>query len=275
MEGLEAIRAAFPGQPVKLEGEGQLTWAFRIGPDLVARVPRHRYGIDRLAFEVDLLETIRPLLSVRVPEIVEVALDLPPGQAHVVHRRIPGQVLSPESVGDLRAERLERIGRQVGTFLRELHEIDLDKVPAVPRLTPSTFADQLRAELDALPAGLVPSEALPTLYRDLEGLAVLPTSPAVLCHTDIGGNIVVSESDDEVGIIDFGSCFVSHPALDLASLSVVGEELTRAATKEYSRLGQLRDEAEAVRRTFVLQDALYGARQEDWSYARGIFHGTR
>jgi aminoglycoside phosphotransferase (APT) family kinase protein len=267
---VDVVRTAFPGRPVELEGEGQLSSAFRVDQELIVRVPRHAFGVDRLRYEVDLLESIGELLSTATPEIVEVALDRPAGRAYVVHRRIPGQVMRREHLLGLTADRIDRIGRQIGRFLRELHSIDVETLPAVPVRTPADFAGQLGVEIHETLAPLIDPKQLDRLAGDLAALATVPDRPLVLAHTDIGGNVVVDE-DDYVGIIDFGSCFGTHPAFDVASLSTLGGSLTEAAAVEYPSLTLYSEEAEAVARSFFLQDALYGARQEDWAYVRAMF----
>jgi aminoglycoside phosphotransferase (APT) family kinase protein len=236
------------------------------------RVPRHAFGVERLRYEVALLAAIRPRRSVTVPETVDAVLDRPAGEAYVVHRHIPGRILDLASVEAMDPARLESVGRQVGVFLRELHAIDVTDLDA-PRLTPSEFAAQLAAEVDALPSDVVTKTQVGGLHRDLRALATVPDSPMVLCHTDIGGNIVV-DADGSVGVIDFGSCFVTHPALDVASLSVLGTTVLVAAASEYPLLGALSAEADAVRQTFMCQDVLYGARQQDWDYIRSMFSET-
>lgn len=270
IDAVEAVRSAFPGRAVDLEGVGQLSSAWRVDNDLIVRVPHHPFGIERLRFEVRLLGSIRHRLGVMVPDIVEVALDRPVGRAYVAHRRIPGRVLGRDDVLALPLARVETIGRQVGRFLRELHSINTADVPGVPARTAVEFAADLRAEVDNLLAPLISARQLAALHRDLARLDALPSQPSVLAHTDIGGNVVVDEHDT-VGVIDFGSCFVTHPAFDTASLSVLGEPLLRAAAIEYPLLGQLQTEADAVTGSFFLQDALYGARQQDWPYVRAMF----
>jgi aminoglycoside phosphotransferase (APT) family kinase protein len=269
-EARDLVRRAFPGRAVQVEGEGQLSWAFRVDNELVVRVPRHAFGVERLRYEVALLAAIRPRLTVTVPEIVDAILDRPAGEAYVVHRCIPGRILDLASVEAMEPSRLESVGRQIGIFLRELHAIDVADLDA-PRLTPSGFAAQLAAEVDAVPSDVVTKTQVAGLHRTLRALATVPDSPMVLCHTDIGGNILVDDADGSVGVIDFGSCFVTHPALDVASLSVLGTTVLVAAASEYPLLGALSAEADAVRQTFMCQDVLYGARQQDWDYIRSMF----
>ena len=101
----------------------------------------------------------------------------------------------------------------------------------------------------------------------------MPDHPTVLCHTDLGGNIVFDDDTGAVGVIDFGSCMVTHPAFDLATLSVLGDDFVTACLTTNPDLGRAVDHAGAVRGTFALQDAIYGARQQDWGYVDDVLAG--
>ncbi len=249
---------------------GQLSSAFRIDDEVIVRVPRHAYGVDRLRFEVGVLGSIRSTVDVAIPEIVDVSLDLPVGRSYVAHRLIPGRVLRRDDVSTMAAERVELVGHQIGRFLRDLHSVDPTSVAGVSILTASDFAAQLRAEAESDLGPIIGPAPLEDLHHALAALESVPDEPSVLAHTDIGGNVVIDE-DGRVGIIDFGSCFVTHPAFDVASLSTLGRVLTDAAAEVHPLLSSCDREASAVAGTFVLQDALYGARQEDWSYVREVF----
>lgn len=273
VDPVAAVQSAFPGHRVELEGAGQMSVAVRVDDELIVRVPRHEYGIGRLRFEVDLLRTIGHLVTVRIPEIVESELDLPPGQAFVAHRRIAGRLLDRSSVEALGQGEIDHIGRQVGRFLSELHAIDLALVPGVPLSTPAVLASQLAAEVDERLSARLSRQQLDGLLVDLAGLHAIPDLPVVLAHSDLGGNIVVDEAGN-VGIIDFGSCSATHPAVDVASVSTLGGRFVHAVAAEYPLLGTLSVEADAVSRTFRLQDLLHGARQDDWAYVGAILDST-
>jgi aminoglycoside 2''-phosphotransferase len=265
----------FPGRAITLEGEGQLSIAWRVGDELVVRVPKHSFGIDRLRFEVRLLESIGTRLdaAAALPRIVDARLDLPVGRAYVAHRRIPGRILRPGDVASLPRDRIELIGAQVGWFLHELHALDLATIADVPVRTAQQFAADLTVEVETLLCPRIRPHQVAALEAMLGEVAGLPAEPSVLAHTDIGGNIVVDD-EGHLGIIDFGSCFATHPAFDVASLSVLGEDLVRSAAAAYPLVGNLRSEAEVVAKSFFLQDALYGARQEDWGYVADMFATT-
>src|SRR5881394_1577671 len=138
---------------MEIEGEGQLNTAVRDG-DLIRRYPKHRFGVERLAFEVRLLEHVSPHLGDVVPVIVDVDLDLPVGEAFVAHKRIPGTVLRAEDVSGMPRPQLRRVSAHVAAFLREFHGlVKQGREAGVPEMSPSDFAAALTAEVDQLLPG--------------------------------------------------------------------------------------------------------------------------
>lgn len=238
--------------------------AFRVGEELIVRVPRHRYGVERLRFEVGLLDIVQSRTTIPTPEVVDVALDVAVGHAYVAHRRLPGHVLRRGEVQKLSAARVGRIGEAVGRFLRELHAVPHQDLPGVPVVTAAQFAEQMRAEVQAKLAPIVSTGHLAGIADTLSMLATVPDTPMAFSHTDIGGNILVDERD-RVAIIDFGDCCLTHPAFDVASLAVLGDDLVDTAAVAYPVLCELDAEARVVAATFALQEALISARQDDWA----------
>ena len=238
------------------------------------RFPRHALGVARLAFEVRLLERIRPHLHIAVPEVVEVALDEPVGRAYVAHRYIRGRVVRREDVASWTPARIQRVGAEIGVFLGELHALaSVAHDAGAARQTARSFAETLAKEFDQLLADHTYDEAKGRAARETAALAALPDNPTVLCHTDLGGNIVFDDDTGAVGVIDFGSCTITHPAFDLATLSVLGGDFVTACLTTHPELGRAVHHAGAVRGTFALQDALYGARQQEWAYVDEVLRG--
>jgi aminoglycoside phosphotransferase (APT) family kinase protein len=268
---IAAARSAFPeGSSFSILGEGQLSSAVLVDEDLVVRFPLHRFGIERLQFEVELLRRVRPHLSVAVPEVTDVELDRSTSP-YVAHRLLPGVALDAEVLRSLSSVQRDAASEQVARFLLEFHGLtDLSRKIPTPELPLEKFASQLKEEVDRLLATRMSPEAKARAYRELEGLANLNCHEVVLCHTDIGGNIVFDELTETVGIIDFGSTFISDHVLDVASLSVLGDDFLRAVTSRYPSLRARVEPSRIVRETFVLQDALYGARQDDWEYVDDV-----
>jgi aminoglycoside phosphotransferase (APT) family kinase protein len=269
---LALVRSLHPERVVEVEGEGQFNDAIRVDDRWVVRVPRHAVGVAALRREVELLRVVRPAVEIPVPWFVEDALDRPVGEAYLTHERLPGEVLRRATVDGRSDERVDEIGRAVGTFLAELHAVEVSGLE-VRRRSLGELGRELARDVDSLLGGVLPASALASLHDDLRGMLDLPPEPAVLCHTDLGGNLVVDEATGSVGVIDFGDCVVSHPALDVASLSVLGPRLLDAAASVHPLLTSLEAEAEVVRRTFRCQDAVHAARQADWAYVRSLFAG--
>lgn len=269
----DTVHGAFPGSRVESAGEGQMSAAFVVDDTLIVRVPRHAHGIEQLRHEVEILAAVRAHLPLPTPVFTHVVLDVPVGKAYVAHRRLSGKVLIRDDVTDMSTNRIRIIGRQIGTFLKELHTVDLAMVPGVSRYSIAQVADRLRQGAESLLRPRLMPNQFAALLDDIAALRDLSSRPTVLVHADIGGNLLIDEYDN-VSVIDFGSCVASHPALDAASLSVLGDAIYDSAAVAYPLLAQLSVDVAAVRATFLLQDALHAAVQEDWQYLEELFDLT-
>lgn len=271
---VEAAADAYRGQAIRVEGEGQLSVAVRVGGELLLRFPRHALGVDHLRLEVRLLELIRPHVDLAVPEVLEVALDRPVGRAYVAHRYLPGEVVGRAAVDQWPQERTRDVGAQVGVFLRQLHSLAaVAREVGVRRLGPRVVAEGLAHEFSELLASRTSDLGRSRAHREIAAMARLPDDPLVLCHTDLGGNIIFDEESGTVSVIDFGSCLITHPAFDVASISVLGDDFVTSCLAAHPALASARQYSGAVEGTFVLQDALYGARQQDWPYVDEVLAG--
>ena len=84
----------------------------------------------------------------------------------------------------------------------------------------------------------------------------------MLCHTDLGGNLLFNDATGRLAVIDFADSTITHPAFDVASLSVLGDALVEAGA-----------DALVVRATFALQDTRNAAGQGDWRYVDEVLAG--
>jgi aminoglycoside phosphotransferase (APT) family kinase protein len=105
---------------------------------------------------------------------------------------------------------------------------------------------------------------------ELRAFASLDRHDRSLCHGDIGGNLVWDPGNQRLGVIDFGGACISDPVLDLASLLALDESLAAAVAAQVPHLGGRVKDAQAIRATFALQDALYGAAQGDWPHVEQV-----
>ncbi len=272
-----AIAAAFPelaGAPASRLGEGQFAEAFVID-DVVFRFPRSEFARSKLKREAELLRAIAGELPLPTSEPIHEALEGPLIAAFVAHRLLHGNVLRSDVVSSLDTGMRDQVAAKLGAFLNRLHEVDPARVPAgTPRLSPSQYTDTLRrrVELELMPRmGEVGRERARMELGRLE--VAFAAERTALCHTDIGGNVIFDRGSTALGVVDFGEAMVSHPVLDVASLSVLGDDFILSASRTYPWLAASLDGAKAVRGTFVLQDALGGASQGDWRYVDEVLAG--
>lgn len=273
-ELLRVIGTAYPElseRPVRVLPGGQFSFAVLLDERLVLRFPRHQFGVSKLRREAELLAAIAPRLPASVPAPVRVELDRDLPGAFVAHCFIPGSVLSSGMVERMDPQAAQRLASGAGMFLAALHRTDLASVPmTVPRQDFSAVARDLREGTAELLWPRMNAAGQRRAATELAGLDSVAARPAVLCHCDIGGNLVYDATTLALGVIDFGEAMLTNPVLDAASLSVLGPGFMQAAAKSYPLLGDCLEDARRLRATFALQDALGGAAQEDWDYVDRI-----
>lgn len=264
---VDAAAAAFPNVPageIRLLAAGRMSIAVQVGDDIVARFPRHAFGLECLRYEVRVLPLLRSSV-VTIPRPTRAHLDAPIGEAFLAHRLIPGTVLTPHSIGNLPPATVRALGAVLGRFLSELHALTDDAGRmGVPTLSLADHAAGLRREMMSLLWDRMTAGARERADRELTAMAQADRGLLLLCHTDLGGNVIYDANSGEVGVIDFAGLVVCDPVTDLASLLSLDRGLAAAMTDTCPRLQDRLEDGLAVMGTFAVQDALYSARQGDW-----------
>ncbi len=272
---IDLIRTRFPELDVRdwrPLGEGQNSWALLVDERWVFRFPKHAGALRDLNTEAAAVSVVAQHVSVAVPEPRWTGLDQGLETAFLGHGLIPGDALTVELFGSLDEPAQKRIAAQIGQFLRELHSIPVDLLPAtVPQAdSPEqwrSFSEQVRHKLSPL---LSPSGRT-RLERDVEdtvrSLIELKFEPT-LRHGDFGpDNILFDEKTQPVtGIIDFGSLATGDPAIDLAGLLSpvnLGDDFAALLRPSYPAIDDQLARANAYIRTFPLQEALLGVEADE------------
>lgn len=228
--------------------------------DLIVRVPRHDEARRDLAREADILAALAPSLPLSVP-----APQLRTVGAHVVavHRRLPGQpLLSLDGMNDAQKQDL---ARDLALFLRALHELPCEILPASATADPMAEWRDLHDEVDAKVLPLLPA-AVGSSIRDRfdRFLADAPITPRTITHGDFGTGNILIESGKVSGVIDFAGCGIADPAYDLASLSAgLGDEFLALTAAHYPGIAAMRDRINFYRSAFPLLDILFGVDHGD------------
>jgi aminoglycoside phosphotransferase (APT) family kinase protein len=204
----------FPGLAgrsiVSVEPWGTDNAIWRLGDDLVLRLPRIYWANEQADHEARWLPVLAPHVPVAVPEPIAVG---EPGCGYPyrwsIHRWVPGE-----------AATLARMEDPVA-FAEDLAVVvcGLRHVPAQGAPAASGRALPLRAYADAAEAAiesasrLIDATAAKRVWE--EALTAAPyDGPPVWVHGDLEGNCLVQDGR-LCGIVDWGSACVGDPAVDV------------------------------------------------------------
>ncbi|WP_327708326.1 aminoglycoside phosphotransferase family protein [Streptomyces sp. NBC_00464] len=208
------ITAQFPhwsGLPVERVGAaGTANAMYRLGADLVVRLPRTAGSADDTAKEHRWLPRLAPSLPVAIP--VPLGAGVPgDGYPHPwsVYGWLDGDC---PTVGD--TSEAAPLARDLARFVTALHRIDPADGPPSYRSEPLAARDaavrealaDLRTETDVVTA----AEIWETALR-----APAPTGPPVWIHADLQPGNMLTADGRLTAVIDFGCLGLGDPAVDL------------------------------------------------------------
>ncbi|HZU71314.1 MAG TPA: aminoglycoside phosphotransferase family protein [Acidimicrobiales bacterium] len=196
---------------------------FRLGPDLLVRLPRRQLGADLVAHEHRWLPQLAPRLPLPVPLPVGQGV---PGRGYPwpwsVCPWIPGRMAAVEPLSDP----LQAAG-QLGAFVAALH------LPAPPEAPHNPFRSVTLAGRDEVArATLAEVEALVDRRRVeaawRQALEVTEwDGPPVWLHGDLHpANLLVADGRLS-GVIDFGDLCAGDPAVDVVGAWMLFPPLAR------------------------------------------------
>jgi aminoglycoside phosphotransferase (APT) family kinase protein len=236
------IARQFPewaGLPVaRLESSGTENAMFRLGDDLVVRLPRHPGAVGDVEHEQRWLPRLAPLLPTAVPEPVGrgVAGDGFPW-VWSVFRWLDGRNPAVDALDDP-----ETLAGELAAFIGALRRVDPTGAPIGYRGIPLANRDAPTREAIAQLAGAVDTDAVTALWE--AGLRVpAHAGPPVWAHGDLSpGNVLVADGRLSA-VIDFGTLGVGDPAVDL----IVAWNLLPASARPVLRHALGVDDAEWAR----------------------------
>ncbi|GAB2945684.1 aminoglycoside phosphotransferase family protein [Streptomyces heilongjiangensis] len=208
--------------PLSHAGAGTDNTMYRLGDDLLVRLPRTAEKGRAVRKEQEWLPRLAPLLSYPIPEPVHAGT--PTGAfplAWSVHRWIDGHEVGPDTVQDWAL-----LGADLAAFVRELHEIDLMGAVRTDALSwyrggalgpcdrwISGCLDDCRAtvgtELDV--------DVLEQLWRAALALPE-PSGPRVWLHGDLKPTNLLVREGRLHAVIDFGGLSVGFPDAEHSTL---------------------------------------------------------
>ena len=272
---IASIHAAYPDlriERMRLNDEGQYNDILIVNDDLIFRFPRHDEGIEKLAKEIALLDRIRPLVTLAVPEPIYRRLTpRAVGQVFAGYRMLPGEPLWRETVRDDhrssdRGATCDATGNLSARTARHPHQsrrrcaarpaIGANSGPiSKKRYAPRSFRICPPPHRSRLRHGSRPSSMIQSNF------AFTPT----MIHGDFGtGNLLWdAHAGTMTAVIDFGSAGIGDPALDVAALLTYGEPFVRQGFAAYPAMEAILPRARFYLSTFLLQEALYGVEHNE------------
>lgn len=245
--------------PLTLAGSGTDNSLYRLGDDLLLRLPRTPGTAGAVAKEQRWLPRLAPHLPVAVPEPVHRGR---PGRAYplpwAVYRWIEGEEVREDTVDDWVA-----LGRDLAGFVAALQSVDLMGAERTGDLSwyrggaPVDIDDFVRRSLD----GCRRLVELDGLVLDVDRLQVLweqalalpePASAHVWMHGDLKPTNLLVRDGRLAAVIDFGGLSVGHADAEHAPLW----DLPAAARRAY-------------RDTLRIDDVTW-QRARAWSLAIGV-----
>jgi len=200
--------AELPLTPVEPWGTDNAIW--RLGDDLVVRLPRIHWASGQPDLEASWLPRLAPYLPVEVPEPVAVG---EPGEGYPyrwsVHGWIAGEGAMPDRIPDP-----VRFAHELAHVIRRLQAVPTAGAPiASNRARPLADYNRETRAVIAHASHLIDSGAATSVWEEALEAAPHP-GPAVWVQGDLEGNCVVRQGRLH-GIVDWGSACAGDPAVDI------------------------------------------------------------
>jgi aminoglycoside phosphotransferase (APT) family kinase protein len=197
-------------QVIRVEPWGTDNAIWRLGDDLVVRLPRVSWATSQVQHEALWLPRLAPHLPIAIPMPVAI------GQAGFgypfpwsVHKWLPG-------TGASVAQMLDPVGfaLDLAAVIRALEAVPTAGAPpAFNRALPVRDYDRAAREAITSARDLVDAEHATAIWE--EAMAATPhQGAAVWVHGDIEGNCLLTDGRLS-GIVDWGSACVGDPAVDI------------------------------------------------------------
>jgi aminoglycoside phosphotransferase (APT) family kinase protein len=225
--------------PIVAVGEGWDNALFRVGADLVARMPRRAAAAALIAHEQRWLPDLAPKLPLPVPLPVRIGR---PSQLFPWAWSIASW-LEGETAQRVPPRNLDAAARTLGGFLASLHQPAPADAPFSPwRSVPLAERDAaFRTHLQAVGA-LVDAAGVWRAWESVLSTPVWPGPPTWI-HGDLHPENLLVADGRISGVIDFGDLAAGDPATDLSVawmlLPPASRSLFRAAALQHSAVADV------------------------------------
>ena len=201
-----------PVTPVEVDGNDNRT--YRLGEDMIVRLPTARGYVPAVAKEDQWLPKLAPVLPVAVPPILAKGA---PGEGYPfpwsIRGWLPGQTADRGHIDDM-----SQFAASVAEFIRALQRCDTAGSPLAGEhsfyrgASPAHYDEETRRCLAALTDRVDTTRAAAVWDA---ALTATWHGPPVWFHGDIASGNLLVEGGKLTAVIDFGTSGVGDPACDL------------------------------------------------------------
>jgi len=197
-------------QITKVEPWGTDNAIYRLGDDLVVRLPRIHWATGQVEREATWLPRLAPYLPIAVPK--PVAVGEPDGgypYRWAVHRWLPGEGATVSTMDDP-----VRFALSLANVVRALQTVPTDGAPeACNRARPLEEYNDATLAAITYASELIDDERARAVWEEAPAAPPYRGAP-VWVHGDIEGNCLLTNGQLS-GIVDWGSACVGDPAVDI------------------------------------------------------------
>ncbi|HDR4423633.1 TPA: aminoglycoside phosphotransferase family protein [Bacillus cereus] len=271
------LQRVYPELPIRsayINEIGQNNDVLIVNDNIVFRFPKYEKGIQKLRIETQLLEKIRPFITLQIPNLsYQRFQDEVPGKVFVGYEMIEGEPFWENIFTRINDEKqLQKLACTLAGFLKELHEIPLSTFEGIMQYDGADMYAEINSLYSQLKDYVYPymrEEAKKEVSLSFETYLNEESHfnfTQSLVHGDFGmTNILYSATKRDIsGVIDFGGASIGDPAYDLAGiLASYGEEFLRLFEANYPNLEAVKERMYFYKSTFALQEALFGVINND------------
>ncbi len=241
---LEArVRETFPSlafQKAQLDSYGEDNHVLVLDRAWIVRCPRNAENIGRFGAELRLLDALRGISPVRVPEYTHVSAD----QSIGAYRLIAGAELTPPVFALLTTGARRTVLMDVARFLTVLHPLPAETIAQLDGHIQRTWSgEQFAALYRGMRRARIARVAPPQMIARFDAFhaAFEKGAPGVprLAHNDLSDDhILVREDGTLGGIIDFSDAAWGDPSIDFAYFWRLGEDAVDLVLETYGLTAQ-------------------------------------
>lgn len=253
---------------------GQNNDVLIVNDNIVFRFPKYEKGIQKLRIEKQLLERIRPFITLQIPNpSYQGFQDEVPGKVFAGYEMIEGDPFLKNIFTEINDEKqLQTLACTLARFLKELHEIPLSTFEGIMQYDTTDMYSEINSLYSQLKDYVYPymreeakKEVSKSFEMHLNEESHFNFTPS-LVHGDFGmTNILYSATKKDIsGVLDFGGASIGDPAYDFAGiLASYGEEFLQLFKAYYPNLEAVKERMYFYKSTFALQEALFGVLNND------------